>query len=159
MNVNLRAADGECVEWPEKRTADAFATLASLPQRQTVGATDSNSVSVPTASSVDVLIFAGCIAQWHAENDSLFDDMLARRISLDHWHAQRNESVRLFDAHFCEAAAAQPGGGFYGDLLRTADFLAADWLLLLLSADLQAKLSDEHDNLPLLDSICAALVG
>lgn len=116
--------------------AKCFPTLVEMKEHTRGGAEqESLTVQVPTAKNEDVLVFLGAVAEWHTENDASFARVISKQASIEAWHAQRDISVVQFDRHFCDSALAQHGN-FYGQLLRTADFLGAEWLLLLLARHL-----------------------
>jgi hypothetical protein len=147
------SANADTVEWPPS-VYRCFDTLTEMLRETAPSATDV--LQIPTASDSDVLVFLGCIAEWHTQNDLLFESFLARKISVVCWHARRDAAVVAFDKHFCGAAMAR-GRGFFGDLLRSADYLGAEWLLCTLVLHVNHIVTSTMCDKQQLESVCNAM--
>ena len=131
------------VEWPEN-FSKAFGMLQNI--IECIPDDHANqSMSIWTAPTSDVLVFIGCLVEWHFENDTLFEEMLDETLTVAQWVATRKITVKQFDLHFCSAALAQQNG-FLGDLLRTADYLGATWLVALLANEIKNALNNSNED-------------
>lgn len=150
----IQAANLGTVEWP-KNVTDAFKTLQNL-QESLAQEVETESILVPTASNDDVLVFAGVFVSWHNEHDHSFTtaEDFPRQ-----WFKNRPQCAVDFDYHWCEAAVGS-GPGFLGDLLRTAEYLENEALLIVLAMFVETELNrSKKDNNETIDCFCKALVG
>lgn len=149
----IQAANQGTVEWPT-HVVDAFGTLSALAHDQIIDRHDDRqAVLVATASTENVLVFLGAFIVWHQANDQDFAE--AHR-DADQWYRERTECAVQFDRHWC-ATAVDMGGGFYGDLVRTVDFLDNEPLAAVLAFHVDHAVLGGDASL--VDCICDALTG